>query len=143
MRAISLWQPWASAMAALLKNNETRSWETKFRGMVAIHAAKRWTKDEQGFYLRHKDRVLLPTKIPFGAIVAVGRLVDCVPTESVSDAVSEREYSWGNYEIGRFAWKFEDLRALATPIPFRGAQGFFSVPDELLNAGAMTSQAAR
>lgn len=40
MNAISLWQPWASLVAAGIKRIETRSWGTNFRGPIAIHAAK-------------------------------------------------------------------------------------------------------
>lgn len=32
MKAISLWQPWASAIAVGAKRVETRSWATKYRG---------------------------------------------------------------------------------------------------------------
>ncbi|TRU31740.1 MAG: ASCH domain-containing protein [Microcystis aeruginosa Ma_QC_B_20070730_S2] len=41
MKAISLWQPWASLVANGLKLYETRGWPTKYRGVLAIHAAKR------------------------------------------------------------------------------------------------------
>ena len=40
-RTLSLWQPWASMIAVGLKRHETRSWETSYRGLLAIHAAKR------------------------------------------------------------------------------------------------------
>lgn len=40
MKAITIWQPWASAIAHGLKGIETRSWGTKYRGLLAIHAAK-------------------------------------------------------------------------------------------------------
>ena len=40
IRCISLWQPWASLMARGHKYFETRSWDTKIRGEVWIHAAK-------------------------------------------------------------------------------------------------------
>ena len=43
IKAISLWQPWASLIVCGAKEIETRSWSTKVRGTVAIHAAK--TKD--------------------------------------------------------------------------------------------------
>lgn len=132
MRAISLWQPWASAMAARLKFNETRSWSTKYRGLLVIHAAKRWTREEIDFFVHHADIASLPTQIPLGQIVAIGNLIDCVPTESIRDSISEREESWGNYSDGRFAWRFESLMALETPVPFKGAQGLFNVPLELL-----------
>lgn len=41
MKALSLHQPWASAIALGLKHLETRSWATSYRGPLAIHAARR------------------------------------------------------------------------------------------------------
>jgi hypothetical protein len=40
-RVLSLWQPWASLVALGVKTIETRSWSTKYRGPLAIHAAAR------------------------------------------------------------------------------------------------------
>ena len=40
MKAISIHQPWANYVVLGLKQYETRSWHTKIRGRVAIHAAK-------------------------------------------------------------------------------------------------------
>ena len=39
MKAITIWQPWASMLACGAKQYETRSWATKYRGPIAIHAA--------------------------------------------------------------------------------------------------------
>ena len=50
IRAITVWQPWASLLGApvgytrtgkprFAKNYETRSWSTDYRGPIAIHAA--------------------------------------------------------------------------------------------------------
>lgn len=39
MKAITIWQPWASLIACGVKQYETRSWPTKYRGPIAIHAA--------------------------------------------------------------------------------------------------------
>jgi len=41
MKAITIWQPWASLIACGAKKFETRSWATKYRGPIAIHAAKK------------------------------------------------------------------------------------------------------
>jgi activating signal cointegrator 1 len=38
---LTLWQPWASLVALGVKTIETRSWSTKYRGPIAIHAAAR------------------------------------------------------------------------------------------------------
>lgn len=162
MKALSLWQPWASAMAAGSKTNETRHWRTNYRGPLAIHAAKRRVVDELIFFGSCWNWVgalgpleatfgrdwKLWNELPFGAIVAIGNLVDCRPTESFTqgeldvkryqdDDVSKL-YGWterqmGDYDLGRFGWVFENLRALPEPIPFKGSQGFFEVPDELFN----------
>lgn len=39
MKALTLWQPWASLVALGVKTVETRSWSTPYRGPLAIHAA--------------------------------------------------------------------------------------------------------
>lgn len=43
MKAISLWQPWATLWVLQIKRNETRSWAFPhwYTGSVAIHAAKK------------------------------------------------------------------------------------------------------
>lgn len=41
MKAITLWQPWASFIAIGAKRIETRSWSTSYRGPLAIHASAR------------------------------------------------------------------------------------------------------
>ncbi len=40
MKAITIHQPWASLIVVGAKRFETRSWETKYRGPIAIHASK-------------------------------------------------------------------------------------------------------
>ncbi len=47
VRAITLWQPWASLVALGLKRFETRSWPTNYRGKLLIHAATRIEKYEE------------------------------------------------------------------------------------------------
>lgn len=40
VKALSLYQPWASLMSMSKKKFETRTWGTSFRGLVVIHASK-------------------------------------------------------------------------------------------------------
>lgn len=40
MKALTLYEPWASLVALGAKKIETRSWPTKYRGPLAIRAAK-------------------------------------------------------------------------------------------------------
>jgi activating signal cointegrator 1 len=46
MKALSLWQPWATLVAIGAKRLETRGyWPYAYRGDLAIHAARRWTQE--------------------------------------------------------------------------------------------------
>lgn len=40
MRILTLWEPWATLIAIGAKRIETRSWATRYRGPLAIHAAR-------------------------------------------------------------------------------------------------------
>lgn len=42
MKALTVRQPWAWAIARGYKSIENRGWTTAYRGTLAIHAAKRW-----------------------------------------------------------------------------------------------------
>ena len=132
MKAISLWQPWATAIALGVKRVETRSWSTNYTGPLAIHAAKHWTKAEKEFAGVEHALGRLPARLPFGAIVATCTLIGCRFTEDVERQVSAIERIYGNYSAGRFAWFLDNIIALPEPIPFKGAQGFFNVPDDIV-----------
>lgn len=130
MKAISLWQPWATAIAFGQKTVETRSWSTAYRGPLAIHAAKRFGPEQH-----HKlaESSLPSGNLPLGALVATAILVDVVPTTDLTILlISEMERFWGDYAEGRFAWVFKDVKSLNEPVPFKAKQGFFIVPDHLL-----------
>lgn len=157
MKAISVWQPWASAIAQEGKHIETRSWRTNYRGPIAIHASRRRVLSEIRHYASRWNfcgalgvrmwEVDLESWLPFGEIIAVAELVECRPTESFTaseiDQVyfrgwdRESQYTWterdlGDFSPGRFGWVFEDgIRLLDKPIPFRGAQGLFTLPENV------------
>lgn len=132
MKAISLWQPWATGIALLHKGNETRGWSTKYRGPLAIHAALRWEADQQHFAMIERGLGRLPQRIPRGAVVAIAHLEDCLPTWQVLPTIGPIEKLYGNYGPGRYAWLLRDVVPLTEPLGFKGRQGFFEVPDELL-----------
>lgn len=134
MTAISLWQPWASLMALGIKRNETRHWETKFRGELAICAAKRRMDYESAalfsVILKCSNQPI-PAAIPFGRVVAVVTMVDCIPTTGLKDRgfhLGMLEFQCGNYEPNRFAWITTSVNKLKDPVPVVGRQGFFTLP---------------
>lgn len=130
-RVLSLWQPWASAIARGLKQNETRSWSTDYRGPIAIHAAKRSGQALRDFAWQMGMRW---DDLPRGAIVAVARLVSVDRISGRAVHTTEREAQWGNYALGRYVWRLEDIRALREPMPYRGAQHLRKVEPSVIEA---------
>jgi hypothetical protein len=169
MKCLSLWQPWATLLAAGLKKVETRSWPIKHRGPLLIHAAKKWDSslydisirdpfksalDSLGVKPTDRGKMLAPTGLPLGAIVGRVEVVECYRTEDVDwdgmgldvtpdDPVwqyapgklrlwPDPEKAFGDYSPGRFAFLCRDAVRFATPVPCRGMQGLFEVPDLIL-----------
>lgn len=143
MKALSIWQPWASAIACGAKQIETRGWRTWYRGSLAIHAGKRWSVLGASA-MRSVGLNPLEIKTPLGCIVAIADLRDCVPTDRFDDIVqnmhhrtprfqlSQEERMLGDFTPGRFGWILANVRPLDTPIHFTGRQGLFNVPDDLI-----------
>lgn len=144
MKALTLTQPWATLVAIGAKRIETRSWETMYRGPLAIHAAKgfpKWAKETCCEPLFHEALYTAGYEIgmksfeilPLGGVVATCRLVTCkliVEPGSMSGGNSmiaprEPEQSFGDYAPGRFAWLLEDVEQLPEPIPAKGAPGLW------------------
>lgn len=151
MKAISLWQPWASAIARGAKYIETRRWATNYRGPLAIHAAKHENHSEliaiasdwswcAALGWKKSDPTHPWERIPFGAIVATCTLAACLCVEDIPikelDALRFRgghgfdswtERMMGDFSPGRFGWVLTNVKPLENPIPYRGAQGLFNV----------------
>lgn len=130
LRAISLWEPYALLVALGEKLHETRHWSTEYRGLLAIHAAKRWTRDEQALWQNFKfsnNRLRrMEANPPLGAMLCIVRLVNVYRTDQRRWAISEKERLYGNWQPGRFAWELQLLEVFEQPIPAKGAQGFFN-----------------
>ena len=143
MKAISLWEPWATFMALGLKRNETRHWSTSHRGPLLIHAAKRkMTKAEFKAMRQIIDYEIGMMNLSYGMLYGVqyGKilcqvdLIDCqkighdnCPNAKSLNWKERAEHYFGDYDPGRFIWVTENLRKFENPIPFKGKQGFFNV----------------
>ena len=126
MRASTLWQPWASYVVEGLKRYETRSWYCGHEGLLAIHAGKHST-------VRDKSLPELGYEAPLGAILGVVVMDACIPT-TMSDTLTDEELALGDFSPGRYAWRFTAVFKLDEPIPYRGAQGIWTIKDPGVNA---------
>jgi hypothetical protein len=115
MKAITLWQPWASLVADQLKTIETRSWHTKYRGVLAIHAGLKMDLDCKDACRRFGYD---PKTIPRGAVLCTVMLVDCVQFPNPKAKPDE----YGDFTDGRFGWLLEKVNRFTTPFPAKGGR---------------------
>lgn len=139
MKAITILQPWASLIACGAKRIETRSWATKYRGPIAIHAGKALpSNDRQIIADTLYEKQLF--HLPLGAVIASADFVDCVRIDVINAEKIEaataarlanfqwifgREFAFGDYTPGRYAWILDNVRRI-DPIPAKGQQGLWN-----------------
>ena len=72
MKVITIKQPWATLIAKGYKEYEFRTWKTKYRGDILIHAGKKIDKKamERFKYLN--------LEYPVGKIIAKATITDCI-----------------------------------------------------------------
>lgn len=150
MKTISLWQPWASLWLAQTKQgarfklHETRHWHIKdqWKGWplegkrLGVHAAKRFEKDHDpdlADILRTAFGSEWYRTLPTGALIGSIDVVACVPAGQL-EPLGDDDRVCGDFADGRWAWRGENPIVLRSPIPWRGSQGIFNVPDEIFAA---------
>lgn len=120
-RALSLWQPWAWAVAAGHKRIENRTWRPKraTKQWIAIHAAKKVDIEavQKVAEITGED-----PELPLGAIVGVAYLDEIVVGASRVDDLDPKDRIWFT---GPFGWLFSRAIALQDPIPCRGYQSLW------------------
>ena len=121
MKAITIYQPWATlwALQESAKRFETRSWFTNYRGLFAIHAAKKKPSanfsgmdindvieigralgivlpdDNESVHIR--DLIKAIDTVTTGAVIATGELIGCHLIDRI------QEFSSAPWEYGYWA----------------------------------------
>lgn len=139
MKIITLMEPWATLMVLGYKRVETRSWNSHYRGEVAIHAGKSTKFAKELDYVQNlfakagipmpEGFPTAPPEYPLGRIIAVGNLVDV--KRMVPDVISVQtrmERAFGEWNQKRFAFFFEKVRRTTEQIPWEGALGLRELP---------------
>lgn len=143
MKALTLTQPWATLVAIGAKRIETRSWKTDYRGPLAIHAAKGWTKadrellESNPFYVPLAEHYAglsghgsLASLLPRGEVVAIVflddvRRIDMAFRAYVLSQGQPNEIEYGDYTTGRYAWMLTGISLLPLGVPAKGALGLW------------------
>lgn len=144
MRALTVWQPFASLIVNGCKTFETRTWpapQALIGQRIAISAAARFTKEQQEFcddpeFSSFYDNCGLGVCDGLERGVVLGSVllhsVDRMDLQSF-DRVSPEERAYGNWRHGDYAWRLTEPRVYDKPIPVRGMQGLWRWKDDTGN----------
>jgi len=131
MKALSVRAPWWWYIVRGYKDIENRDWYSGYRGEAGIHASKWWNTREVEADLRYiHEEIMEPGIVEpptldelrrFGGhLVGQARIADCVRAHN------------SRWFFGAYGFVLRDAVAFVQTIPFKGALGFFNVPEELL-----------
>lgn len=151
MRALTLWQPWAWAILhlpeAIAKPVENRDWmppRALLGQRIALHGGKTYRpevsldiSEATGWTVDRLRRDAPGKHAADQGILGTVRLVGVV--EERRGRLELVAGGWGEvtrercepWFVGRYGWLFDQRRVLGPPIPCRGAQGLWTVPDDL------------
>lgn len=125
MKTITIKQPFASLIAEGYKVYEFRSWKTKYRGELLIHAGKGIDKEAM------KRFEYLNLDYPTGKIIAKARLTNCVEIDDdmkeklkKMDSIVYRGAINHTGEKNEFGFKLENIEKIE-PIEAKGALSFW------------------
>lgn len=146
LRALTVRQPWATAINMWTKSVENRSWMTAHRGPIAIHAGGTWDRSATrahtltNAFARHsgasqtyidavyrdgldpRDEVMFPR----GVILAVA---DITGMHMCADGACS---PWAM--AGLWHWELSNVRPLPTPIRMTGRLGLWTLPADINTA---------
>lgn len=119
MKVITIKQPFATLIAEGLKEYEFRTWKTKYRGDILIHAGKGIDKKAM------KKFEHLNLEYPSGCIVAKVTITDCVTIDDNARKIlkEKNQLAYSNVikhtEWNGYGFKLENVEKIE-PIPVNG-----------------------
>lgn len=129
MNCLTVCQPWGAGIVHGDKEHENRTWYTKVRGALLIHAglSEKWMTPQA--IALCSDRCTREQMSFRGCIIGVANLVDVV---RAADAMRVAAADQAKFICGPWCFVLWGRLAFPKPIPYRGQQGFFDVPDKVV-----------
>ena len=141
MKALSIRSPWWWFILHAGKDIENRDWFTQFRGTVLIHASKWWVNNDAMDDIMAALSCCGKRRAEVTRSLSIDGLRDCrgclVGTVRIEGCVTRSESPWF---FGDYGFVLRNPEPLPHPIPFKGALGFFDVPDDLILAGRLNHE---
>jgi activating signal cointegrator 1 len=125
-RALSIKNPWLELILSGKKDIEVRTWTTKYRGSVWLHAGKNVDKSQSSRW-DFKD-------LPTGAYLGRANLVDVIEFDKKSwESLRSRHLNEGDFQPGLFGWVFKDPSRIK-PYPAPGKLGLYKLSPDLVKS---------
>lgn len=123
MKVLTLRQPWATLVAEGIKKYEFRSWKTKYRGKVLIHAGTGIDKEDMKKY----DNMNLD--FPSRRIVAIVEIEDCLELtdELNKKIIDENNIAYGSKVRTGYAWKLNNIKKIDYDKEINGQLGLWNI----------------
>lgn len=118
MKVLTIKQPWATLIIQGDKKFEFRSWQTKYRGELLIHAGKGIDKEA----VKRLEKYL-PKELPIGKILGKVTLVDCIKMspEFKEKLLKENSdiYTKSSFQEN-YGWLLDNVEVFNEPIEAKG-----------------------
>jgi hypothetical protein len=132
VKALSVRAPWWWFILHGGKDIENRDWSSGFRGTIYLHASKWFNLEEVRDDAVDAMNIFrsIQTGLGFGAEMTFRKMKGfggcLVGKVDIVDCVSRSASPWF---FGEYGFVLRNPVAFERPIPFKGALGFFEVPD--------------
>lgn len=149
MKAITIKQPWASLIVEGVKDIENRTWQTKYRGRVLVHAAKtehkEWFKTHEHLETNIRNGIQnnltdIQYNATFGCIIGSVDIIDCgINNISIWAEKSYRAVNFNSLPFHEedekdsiiYNWILANPIKFHEPIPVKGKLSFWDYPNIL------------
>ncbi len=135
MKALTLWQPWASLIVDGRKIIETRPMPWYFDGLVAIHAG---LKVDREACIRFGYN---PDTIPTGAVLGVATKQGLIHFERNKEGKEYFVDEYGDFTPGRYGYPLSNIIKFQIPLLAKGHQGFWDWDDKKSHKGLAWNKA--
>lgn len=124
MKVLTIKQPWATLIMEGYKRFEFRSWQTKYRGDLLIHAGKGVDREAVSRLKKY-----MPEELPKGKILGRVKLIDCIKCDEnfKNKCLQENKdvYAKSSFKEN-YAWQLEIEEVYKEPIEAKGQLGLWN-----------------
>lgn len=126
LKALTIHQPYASAIMAGNKLFETRPWHPGKVSEFVLHAGKGTNIAAQSVVKQFIPDWPKVEDLPYGAALGIVTITNVYPVADIVEEIDELELRIGNWDDGYYAWELNVIEIFDKPISIKGQQKFWN-----------------